>query len=232
MHIYQGNSEPWKQWATQLCLQHRDTPATFKEVLSEFRRHAGLLRVAGSAASQEPSVLSAEAGKKQCATDGCSRLVSGKGRRWCNPCHSAYKSKQELELTPKAANALQQKKDKKRKQDFAKKKDKNNKKTKSAGAAEAHNATAEADSDEGIKIGASDMSSSEDSGSEDEPSPSEAHAAQGSDADDTALRKSIQALEEWTQAHTVQECKKADAAASKAKTSEVAQWLVRKLPPS
>ena len=81
VHIYQSNSEPWKQWATQLCLQHRDTPASFKEVLSEFRRHAGLLRVAGSAVSQEPSVLSAEAGKKQCATEGCSRLVSGKGRR-------------------------------------------------------------------------------------------------------------------------------------------------------
>ena len=83
VHIYQSNSEPWKQWATQLCLQHRDTPGSFKMVLAEFRRHAGLLQVVGSSGPQQPTVLSPEAGKKQCATDGCSRLVVGK-KRWCN----------------------------------------------------------------------------------------------------------------------------------------------------
>ena len=73
VHIYQSNSEPWKQRATQLCLQHRDTPASFKLVFAGFRRHAGLLQVAGGSSAQQPTVLSAEAGKKQCATDGCSR---------------------------------------------------------------------------------------------------------------------------------------------------------------
>ena len=78
VHIYQSNSEPWKQWPTQLCLQHRDKPPSFKLVLAEFRHHAGLLQVSGSSGPQQPTVLSAEASKKQCTADGCSRLVAGK----------------------------------------------------------------------------------------------------------------------------------------------------------
>ena len=88
VHIYQSNSESWNQRATQLCLKHRDTSAPFKCVLTEFRRHAGLLQVAGSSGDQQPRVLSAEEGKNLCAADGCSRLAEGKRRRCRNPCHS------------------------------------------------------------------------------------------------------------------------------------------------
>lgn len=206
VHIYQGNSEPWKQWATQLCLQHRDTPAPFKLVLAEFRRHAGLLQVAGSSGSQQSTALSAEAGKQHCATEGCNRFAAGKGKRWCNPCHAAYKAQHPLNLAPKAANALQNKKDAKRKKEFAKKKDKKGKKLATAGAAEALRATAD-DSDAGAKISASDMSSS-DSDSEDEPSPKKkvrSSSPPGSDSDD--LKDSIKVLQTWTQANLAQKRK-------------------------
>ena len=203
VHIYQGNSEPWKQWATQLCLQHRDTPASFKLVLAEFRRHAGLLQVAGSSGSQQSTVLSAETGKQHCATEGCKRFAAGKGKRWCNPCYSAYKAQQTLELAPKAANALQNKKDAKRKKEFAKNRGKNRTKHKTAGAAEAHSATAD-DSDAGTKIGASDMSSS-DSDSEDEPSPKKkVRSSSPLDSDSDDLKDSIKALKTWTKAHLAQ----------------------------
>ena len=219
VHIYQSNSDPWKQWATQLCLQNRDTPATFKYVLSEFRRHAGLLQVAGGSAPQQSTALSAEEDNKPCATKGCSRRVKGRNKKWCDPCYTTYKAQQSISLAPKAAQAMEAKKAEKRKQQFAKSKDKHNKKQKSAGAAEAHNAEAESEVEEGVSIKAEDMSGSEsesvDSGSEDEPS--EDNQGSPSAADDTALRDSIQALQEWTQAHLAQERKKPSVSASKTK---------------
>ena len=107
---------------------------------------------------------------KQCATERNSRRVEGKGKRWCNHCHSAYKTEQALDLAPKAAQSLQQQKDLKRKQDYTKKKEKKNNEKKSGVAAEVHSATADRDTDEGSMIGASDMSGSK-SDSEDDPHP-------------------------------------------------------------
>ena len=114
---------------------------------------------------------------------------------------------------------MEAKKAEKRKQQYVKNKDKHNKKQKSAGAAEAHNAEAESEVEEGVSIKAEDMSGSEsesdDSGSEDEPP--EDNEGSPSAADDTALRDSIQALQEWTQAHLAQERKKPSVSASKTK---------------